>query len=535
MDIPLSSDALDLAIHPGPSNNLIAVGLISGKVQLVDVTAFVEQSKNQSKKTVKKRKVQKSANTDAGSGVDSSSDEIELDSGNKLYEKKWSTRFSKKSCRGVEFDHDGSRLWCLSKDKSIYALDPSTSQITTQWASAHSAAPSRLLPLPNHKNLLVTGDDDGIVNLWDDRISQGSKTSSSATPVRSYDHHFDWITDFHYSSHLAPPKLTAEQRDRKKKEAAKAKARKDRNKTSRDSSEDSEDSDAELESSEPMRLGRERLVCTSGDGSLSVIDFRQSKSSSTTKDTKKKSAQNSGVEVSEDQEDELLSITSIKNDTKLVVGTQLGILSLWSPSKGLLDHIDRIPGHPQSIDTLLNLDSETILTGSSDGLIRVVQILPHKFLGVVVDHGMGLPVERMKRKDGLLVSCGHAGEVKCTDITSLLEDDDDDDDEDDDEEQDAGEDAETLARRINTSQGDESDDDDDEEEEEEGDDNEPLEGGHLSSDDEDAEDSDNDDDSPPPPPPSKPMTNKEKQRAKLLASGGDTKDAHETQDFFADL
>ena len=41
---------------------------------------------------------------------------------------------------------------------------------------------------------------------------------------------------------------------------------------------------------------RSRLVCTSGDGTLSVIDVRAGKK---------------GVEVSEDQEDELLSVAAV--------------------------------------------------------------------------------------------------------------------------------------------------------------------------------------------------------------------------------
>jgi WD repeat-containing protein 55 len=58
--------------------------------------------------------------------------------------------------------------------------------------------------------------------------------------------------------------------------------------------------------------------------------------------------------------------------------------------------------HPHSVEALCalpslipNVDSSsTILTGSSDGLVRAVKVLPTKLLGVVVDHGE-LPVERV--------------------------------------------------------------------------------------------------------------------------------------------
>ena len=40
------------------------------------------------------------------------------------------------------------------------------------------------------------------------------------------------------------------------------------------------------------------------------------------------------------------------------------------------------------------MDDNTIVTGSSDGLIRVVQIGPNRLLGVIGDHD-DFPVERM--------------------------------------------------------------------------------------------------------------------------------------------
>jgi hypothetical protein len=58
--------------------------------------------------------------------------------------------------------------------------------------------------------------------------------------------------------------------------------------------------------------------------------------------------------------------------------------------------------HPLSIDALCNLPpgipnvdpTSTVLTGSSDGYVRAVQILPTKLLGVVADHGEW-PIERI--------------------------------------------------------------------------------------------------------------------------------------------
>ena len=85
----------------------------------------------------------------------------------------------------------------------------------------------------------------------------------------------------------------------------------------------------------------------SGDGTLSVMDVRSKKTVP--------------VGHSEDQEDELLSVVAIKRfvvsaspsvnrtqincrATKVVVGTQLGILSVFNRDSGWGDCVDRIPG-----------------------------------------------------------------------------------------------------------------------------------------------------------------------------------------------
>jgi WD40 repeat protein len=210
---------------------------------------------------------------------------------------------------------------------------------------------------------LATGDDDGVIKLWDPR---------KPTEIRAYKQHFDFISDFLW---LDDKKI---------------------------------------------------LVATSGDGTLSVMDVRANKT--------EPAAQ------SEDQEDELLSIVAIKNNTKVAIGTQTGIISIFNRSAGWGDCVDRMPGHPSSIDALCTLppsispSTDVVATGSSDGMIRLVQLLPHKFLGVVGDHGE-FPVERIKMEFGgdtdgreprWLGSVSHDEALKLTDLKDALEDSDDD-------------------------------------------------------------------------------------------------------------
>ena len=71
------------------------------------------------------------------------------------------------------------------------------------------------------------------------------------------------------------------------------------------------------------------------------------------------------------------------------------------------------------------LTSDVILTGSSDGYIRAVEILPTKFLGVIADHG-NFPIEQLKldRQSRWLGSVSHDEVLKLTFVADTLEDSD---------------------------------------------------------------------------------------------------------------
>jgi WD repeat-containing protein 55 len=142
----------------------------------------------------------------------------------------------------------------------------------------------------------------------------------------------------------------------------------------------------------------------------------------------------------------------------VLLGTQLGPLTIFDRTKGYGDCVDRFVGHPSSVETMVSLSSsqitqDVIATGSSDGLIRVVQIHPSKFLGVIAAHGAssaeqehedrggdnlhsnaeGFPIERMKldRHKKWLGSISHDELLKLTDIEGALEGSEEDSDEQD--------------------------------------------------------------------------------------------------------
>ncbi|KAL6342313.1 hypothetical protein AAG906_007527 [Vitis piasezkii] len=121
-----------------------------------------------------------------------------------------------------------------------------------------------------------------------------------------------------------------------------------------------------------------KLLGVSGDGTLSVCNLRRNK-----------------VQVqSEFSEDELLSVVIMKNGRKVICGTQSGALLLysWGHFKDCSDRF--IDLSPNSVDALLKLDEDRVITGSENGLISLVGILPNRIIQPIAEHSE-YPVERL--------------------------------------------------------------------------------------------------------------------------------------------
>ncbi|MEW5298258.1 MAG: hypothetical protein WDW36_001403 [Sanguina aurantia] len=150
---------------------------------------------------------------------------------------------------------------------------------------------------------------------------------------------------------------------------------------------------------------RERcLLAVSGDGTLSVHDLRQRKMRARSE---------------EDADDELLSVVVAKGGKKVVVGSQSGVLNLYSWGYWK-DCSDRFPGHPESVQSLVAYDDDTLISGSSDGAIRILSVLPNKLLGLVGEHA-DMPIEHLSLSFDrrTLASASHDQTVKLWDISYL--------------------------------------------------------------------------------------------------------------------
>lgn len=310
--IKLRNQVFDLCFHP--SRPLILSGLINGDVYCYSYSSeTADQVTNQRKFELKKHHSQ--------------------------------------SCRGTKFSSDGNNFYTISKDRSFTICDTETGKEIYRSVDAHEMGLCSLLPLT--ENLLATGDDDGIVKIWDSRTYKSSI---------KYCKHEDFV------------------------------------------------------SSMAFRPEENSLLSVGGDGFLSIMDIRKEKV----------------IDLSDNLGEELLSVSIIKNGRKVVVGTQSGVLNLftWGEWEG---YSDRFPGHPDSVDCMVKLNEDTIVTGSADGVLRVIGILPNSLHGVLGHHD-SFPVERLSISHDLnfLASCSHDRTIKFWPIIDLNEEASDEDSEDDD-------------------------------------------------------------------------------------------------------
>lgn len=81
---------------------------------------------------------------------------------------------------------------------------------------------------------------------------------------------------------------------------------------------------------------------------------------------------------------------------------------------------DRFPGHPISVDSMIAITEDIVCTGSMDGCIRAVNILPNRFLGIVGKHE-DFPVENLSLSHDkkYLASCSHDQKVKFWNLSCL--------------------------------------------------------------------------------------------------------------------
>ena len=72
--------------------------------------------------------------------------------------------FHSDSCRCVEFSSDGNIIYTASKDQSMAVI--TNGQMSGRILDAHDVPIHALLHIQDG-NIIATGDDDGLIKIWD--------------------------------------------------------------------------------------------------------------------------------------------------------------------------------------------------------------------------------------------------------------------------------------------------------------------------------------------------------------------------------
>lgn len=147
------------------------------------------------------------------------------------------------------------------------------------------------------------------------------------------------------------------------------------------------------------------VLSSGSDGTVSVFELRKS----------------STPVVTESIQDELTCLSLIKNSSILVCGTLTGDLIMFEWR--LWDKLfDNCRGHPDAIGDMCSVDDNTLLTGSDDGLLRLINIHPNRMIGV-----LGIPFELPIEKlildpiSRTLVCSSYDSFIRCFDASCLYE------------------------------------------------------------------------------------------------------------------
>ncbi|XP_053574577.1 LOW QUALITY PROTEIN: WD repeat-containing protein 55 [Bombina bombina] len=250
----------------------------------------------------------------------------------------WSSGHHLKSCRDSAFSIDGQQLFTVSKDKSVHILNVEEGKLVKRISKAHDSAINSLLLID--ENIFATGDDSGMLKVWDLRRD---------VAFMEMKNHEEYISDM------------------------------------------------------AIDQNKKMLLTTSGDGTMGVFNIKRRRFEL----------------LSEFQNGDLTSVAIMKRGKKVVCGSSEGSVYLFNWN-GFGATSDRFAVKAESIDCMIPITDNIVCTGSTDGIIRAINILPNRVVGSVGQHP-GEPIEQLaKSRDGrLLASCAHDQKVKFWDTSSL--------------------------------------------------------------------------------------------------------------------
>ena len=378
-----------------PSRPLVAVGLVTGRVQVFEAGKHLSTA----------AAAASTAAVAASAAATASTPTAPVPLVN--------LRASSSSSRAVAFSADGSALYVGDAEGTLTSVDVATGKASARLPAAAtggsaftrlvaallssnaSSSSSPFLPATS----VVSGDEAGTVRVWDPRSSEPAFEFARV-------HGGEQVSDL-----LSLPAGAAAGL-----------------KSSTPSSSSGPASTAAAAAAAAATTTTGGLVSVGGDGTLALLDFARAVG----KGARSGGGCGSGgvASRSDADEDELLSLCPAKNFSTLCAGSAGGVLSLWKPKAagGLAGCADRLPlprlaaregGDRPAVNSLAPLDGccgggggggkngggggggSLLLAGCADGKVRVLSVLPNRVLCTLGGaHGEGREVLRVRTGGG---------------------------------------------------------------------------------------------------------------------------------------
>lgn len=152
-----------------------------------------------------------------------------------------------------------------------------------------------------------------------------------------------------------------------------------------------EDSISDIVTNEEQKY----ILIASEDGSLTSFDFQNRKFHMQ----------------SEEYEEELTCLGLFRHETKLLAGTSKGKLLLFNWNEFGL-HSDIFPGPNSTINDMVPITENIVVTACEDGNLRATHLFPHRHLGVVGQHNLPIECIDICNDGTFIASSGHNNDVR---------------------------------------------------------------------------------------------------------------------------
>lgn len=140
---------------------------------------------------------------------------------------------------------------------------------------------------------------------------------------------------------------------------------------------------------------KQYLACSCGDGSLTTIDLKNRQFHMQ----------------SEEYEEEFTCLGLFRSETKLLAGSSKGKLYLFNWNE-FGYHSDMFPNVKTTINTMIPITEDIVVTACEDGNLRATQLFPHKNLGIVGQHGLSIESIDISNNGEFIASASLENDVK---------------------------------------------------------------------------------------------------------------------------